>query len=145
MDEENWQKESAKFRDDLLVSCSAFSKSVRKLQVVKVSMERGSSGGVKRERGQITVQGSSSQAYHEGSPVWVPEASESGFKKQKVGRWVKGVVLRGGVDPDGMFRVTVQTEEGNIGQYSPEDLPLQNERDDTVDDLVKSDFLHEPG
>ena len=109
-------------------------------------MERGcSSGGVKRERGQITVQGSSSQAYHEGSPVWVPEASESGFKKQKVGRWVKGVVLRGGVDPDGMFRVTVQTEEGSVGQYCPDDLPLQNERDDTVDDLVKSDFLHEPG
>ena len=24
-------------------------------------------------------------------------------------------------------------------------LPPQNERDDTVDDLVKSDFLHEPG
>ena len=25
------------------------------------------------------------------------------------------------------------------------ECPLQNETDDTVDDLVKSDYLHEPG
>lgn len=28
---------------------------------------------------------------------------------------------------------------------APTAVSLQNERDDTVDDLVKSDFLHEPG
>lgn len=31
-----------------------------------------------------------------------------------------------------------------LGRH-PMPLMLQNERDDTVDDLVKSDFLHEPG
>lgn len=39
----------------------------------------------------------------------------------------------------------VQTEEGTTITLPPLDCPLQNERDDTVDDLVKSDFLHEPG
>ena len=108
-------------------------------------MERGNSGVVRRERGQITVQRSGSQAYHEGSPVWVPLGLESGPSKQKVGRWVKGVVIKAVTLPDGTFGVTVQTEDGHIQQLSAEDLPLQNERDDTVDDLVKSDFLHEPG
>lgn len=108
-------------------------------------MERGSSGIARRERGQITLQRSGSQAYHEGSPVWVPERSEGGLVKQKVGRWVKGVVLRTGTAPDGSFKVLVQTEEGHQREFSPNELPLQNERDDTVDDLVKSDFLHEPG
>lgn len=41
--------------------------------------------------------------------------------------------------------VQVQTEEGIIITLPPLDCPLQNERDDVVDDLVKSDFLHEPG
>ncbi|KAK9829628.1 hypothetical protein WJX72_006968 [[Myrmecia] bisecta] len=40
----------------------------------------------------------------------------------------------------------VETEEGSEYKgLKAADCPLQNERDDTVDDLVKSDFLHEPG
>ena len=38
----------------------------------------------------------------------------------------------------------VQTDLGTQ-ILRPSECPLQNERDDTVDDLVKSDFLHEPG
>lgn len=108
-------------------------------------MERGNSGNVRRERGQIILQGAGAQAYHEGTAVWVPERLDTGLGKQKVGRWVKGVVVGSQLDSEGLFRVTVKTEEGNIRQYAAADLPLQNERDDTVDDLVKSDFLHEPG
>ena len=108
-------------------------------------MERGNEAQPRRERGQITLQRSGSQAYHAGSPVWVPEGLEQGPGKQKVGRWVKGTVLKAGTAANGAFSVTIQTEEGSIREHLTEDLPLQNERDDTVDDLVKSDFLHEPG
>lgn len=108
-------------------------------------MERGTSGAVKREKGQITLQRSGSQAYHEGSPVWVPEGLESGLAKQKVGKWLKGAVVKAYNLPNGRLRILVQTENGDRRELSPEELPLQNERDDTVDDLVKSDFLHEPG
>lgn len=108
-------------------------------------MEKGFTTIARRERGQITLQRSSSQAYHAGSPVWVPEGLEQGPGKQKVGRWVKGVVLKTGVSATGATAVTVQTEDGSVREHLTEDLPLQNERDDTVDDLVKSDFLHEPG
>ena len=41
--------------------------------------------------------------------------------------------------------VQIQKEDGSTVALSSADCPLQNERDDTVDDLVKSDFLHEPG
>ena len=39
----------------------------------------------------------------------------------------------------------ITTEDGATPMLPPAECPLQNERDDTVDDLVKSDFLHEPG
>jgi len=69
---------------------------------------------------------------------------DQGLGKPKVGRWVKGVVVKSDTSTKASH-VRVQTEEGAIKEFSPEELPLQNERDDTVDDLVKSDFLHEPG
>ena len=101
---------------------------------------------VRRERGQITLRRADSQAYHIGSLVWVPERSpEQGLGKQKVLRWVKGQVAAVGRNSAGETVLSVQTEEGLVREHRPEDLPLQNERDDTVDDLVKSDFLHEPG
>lgn len=101
---------------------------------------------VRRERGQITLRRAESQAYHIGSLVWVPERGpEQGLGKQKVLRWVKGQVAAVGRNGAGETVLSVQTEEGALREHRPEDLPLQNERDDTVDDLVKSDFLHEPG
>ena len=39
----------------------------------------------------------------------------------------------------------VQTEDGTSIEAAASECCLQNERDDTVDDLVRSDFLHEPG
>lgn len=48
-------------------------------------------------------------------------------------------------DGSGDLSLAVKTDEGQLLQVSAKDCCLQNERDDTVDDLVKSDFLHEPG
>ena len=63
----------------------------------------------------------------------------------QVARWVRGRVagLRAGADGQALLEVV--TEEGAKHALAPAEAPLQNERDDTVDDLVKSDFLHEPG
>lgn len=63
----------------------------------------------------------------------------------QVARWVRGRVagLRAGADGQALLEVV--TEEGAKHTLAPAEAPLQNERDDTVDDLVKSDFLHEPG
>lgn len=36
-------------------------------------------------------------------------------------------------------------EDGSKCQLRAFECFLQNEKDDTVDDLVRSDFLHEPG
>ncbi|EFN53725.1 hypothetical protein CHLNCDRAFT_25512 [Chlorella variabilis] len=48
--------------------------------------------------------------------------------------------------PGGEPLLDVVTEEGQeVAGLPAGDCCLQNERDDTVDDLVKSDFLHEPG
>lgn len=41
--------------------------------------------------------------------------------------------------------LSVQTEDGGLIEAQASECCLQNERDDTVDDLVRSDFLHEPG
>lgn len=100
----------------------------------------------KRERGQITLRRSESQAYQIGSQVWVPEKGlDQALGKQRVLRWVKGVVESSAKDAGDKTVLTVRTEEGAVREHKPDELPLQNERDDTVDDLVKSDFLHEPG
>ena len=50
-----------------------------------------------------------------------------------------------GAGPSGSPLIEVQTEEGARLSVAALECPPQNERDDTVDDLVKSDFLHEPG
>jgi myosin V len=41
--------------------------------------------------------------------------------------------------------LSVRTEDGALVEAQASECCLQNERDDTVDDLVRSDFLHEPG
>jgi myosin-5 len=41
--------------------------------------------------------------------------------------------------------LSVRTEDGALIETQASECCLQNERDDTVDDLVRSDFLHEPG
>lgn len=41
--------------------------------------------------------------------------------------------------------VRVQVEEGWEAEVQAGDCHLVNERDDTLDDLVKSDYLHEAG
>lgn len=46
---------------------------------------------------------------------------------------------------DGPAQLTVRTEDGTVVTIAASECCLQNERDDTVDDLVRSDFLHEPG
>ena len=97
-----------------------------------------------------TVQGGgamASNAHHVGSLVWVPEKGVDGtlFRSKKVARWVRGRVAALRPGADGQPALEVATEEGAVHVLPPGEAPLQNERDDTVDDLVKSDFLHEPG
>ncbi|KAK9842297.1 hypothetical protein WJX81_005127 [Elliptochloris bilobata] len=88
-----------------------------------------------------------SNAHHVGSLVWVPEKGVDGtlFRSKKVARWVRGRVAALRPGGDGQLLLEVVTEEGEQHLLAPGEAPLQNERDDTVDDLVKSDFLHEPG
>lgn len=100
----------------------------------------------RREKGQILLRQHSAQAYHPGSNVWVPETSpEPGNLRGKVVRWVKGQIIGATNEGPNGSLLLVRTEEGHEHKMRPSELPLQNERDDTVDDLVKSDFLHEPG
>ena len=60
-----------------------------------------------------------------------------------------GEGLRGSVravaGPASAPRLTVEAEDGTTLEADAADCPLQNGRDDTLDDLVKADFLHEPG
>eukprot|EP00891_Asterochloris_glomerata_P005032 jgi/Astpho2/5032/e_gw1.00071.58.1_t len=65
--------------------------------------------------------------------------------KLRAARWVKGQVVALGAGANGSPLIEVQTEEGARLSVAALECPPQNERDDTVDDLVKSDFLHEPG
>jgi hypothetical protein len=88
-----------------------------------------------------------SNAYHPGTLVWVGEKAimDGPAHLKKAARWVKGRVDSvAKTGPDGVTLV-VTTEEGATRNLTPAECPLQNPRDDTVDDLVKSDFLHEPG
>ncbi|KAK9837064.1 hypothetical protein WJX84_005883 [Apatococcus fuscideae] len=96
---------------------------------------------------QTIVKDASAQAHHVGASVWVPErlSGEGPNTKRKAARWVKGQVIFVGQNKANELVLEVQTEEVGTAQYYPAECPLQNERDDTVDDLVKSDFLHEPG
>jgi hypothetical protein len=49
-----------------------------------------------------------------------------------------------GVQDDGRT-VAVRAEAGWMAEVAADDCHVQNERDDTLDDLVKSDYLHEAG
>lgn len=85
------------------------------------------------------------QAHHVGSLVWAPERNViDGQGRKKAAGWVKGRVVAERKIASGDVVLDVQTESGTLS-LTPAECPLQNERDDTVDDLVKSDFLHEPG
>lgn len=57
-------------------------------------------------------------------------------------RWIRGTVT--GVHDDGCT-VAVRTEADWTADVPAVDCHVQNERDDTLDDLVKSDYLHEAG
>ena len=96
---------------------------------------------------QISLKLAQTEVHHVGSAIWVPEkgVADAAGIKQKAARWVKGRVVAVGKNAAKETVLTVQTEEGATHELKPADCPLQNERDDTVDDLVKSDFLHEPG
>ena len=109
------------------------------------------------ERAEATADAQGS-ACHVGSAVWVAEgtgsASEGGpavpSSRKKPGRWLKGTVVAvgggGGGAASSARTLTVETEDGRTLSGVPEsDCPLQNSRDDTLDDLVRADFLHEPG
>jgi myosin-5 len=48
--------------------------------------------------------------------------------------------------PPGDRLLTVATGDGReLARVRAADCPLQNARDDALDDLVRADFLHEPG
>ena len=57
-------------------------------------------------------------------------------------RWVKATVV--GLKDSGRS-VLVKAEVGWEAELLAGDCHVQNERDDTLDDLVKSDYLHEAG
>ena len=57
-------------------------------------------------------------------------------------RWIRATVT--GVQEDGCT-VAVRTEADWAADVPATDCHVQNERDDTLDDLVKSDYLHEAG
>ena len=85
-------------------------------------------------------------AYHVGAQVWVPvKGPADALGRKGAARWVKGRVTAVSTERNGISLVEVLTEENHNLALKAADCPLQNERDDTVDDLVKSDFLHEPG
>ncbi|KAI7836877.1 hypothetical protein COHA_009277 [Chlorella ohadii] len=93
---------------------------------------------------------SDSAVFHAGSQVWVPIETVAGLapdgSKKKQRTWQRGVVEVVHQQPTGELLLDVRTEQGQQLEGLPAaDCCLQNERDDTVDDLVKSDFLHEPG
>lgn len=95
---------------------------------------------------RVGKQSACTAAYHAGAQVWVPlKGAQDLTGKRGAGRWVKGRVVSISMDRNGINIIEVQTEEMQELALKASDCPLQNDRDDTVDDLVKSDFLHEPG
>jgi myosin-5 len=106
---------------------------------------------------QQYVEVATTNAFHEGSRVWVPAfvdppgrpSSASAIRNnQKRGSvWHRGIVQKveeAAVDGSECVLV-VETEDGVVAQVPAAACHLQNERDDIVDDLIRSDFLHEPG
>ena len=95
---------------------------------------------------QASKQTAQTAAYHVGAQVWVPvKGPADALGRKGAARWVKGSVTSVSTEKSGTSLVEVQTEENHNLALKASECPLQNERDDTVDDLVKSDFLHEPG
>lgn len=87
-----------------------------------------------------------SQAFLKGTAVWVPSESAGQTKSSKANStWIRGVVegVTRGTDDEVVLNIIL--EDGKPGQCKAAECFLQNEKDDTVDDLVRSDFLHEPG
>ena len=94
----------------------------------------------------------SSDAYTEKMKIWVPVREQPKVHvpgkapSTKITGWMQGTVkkvLKKISADESLLLVT--TEDGGEIEISSSECPLQNERDDTVDDLVRSDFLHEPG
>ena len=92
--------------------------------------------------------GASDDAYHVGAAVWVadglPKATPSGRALPTT--WLQARVT--GVEgPPGDRVLALETDDGRaaLTRVRAADCPLQNARDDTLDDLVRADFLHEPG
>jgi len=95
------------------------------------------------------------KAYHSGCRVWVPAAAAAEkrpggctpllYGTSDVSGWVEGHVTRVVEEPGAPGLVEVQADDGRLLRLPPGSCPLQNERDDIVEDLVDSDFLHEPG
>eukprot|EP01025_Chloroclados_australasicus_P040985 TRINITY_DN4316_c0_g2_i1.p1 TRINITY_DN4316_c0_g2~~TRINITY_DN4316_c0_g2_i1.p1 ORF type:complete len:1132 (-),score=113.18 TRINITY_DN4316_c0_g2_i1:883-4278(-) len=98
--------------------------------------------------------------FSHGAQIWVPTSEvqvKNGLVKKKgaaidtpkwtrakVERVEKGVNIVEG-DGDAKFILTIKLEDGTYWQVDSELCYLKNEHDVDVDDLVKSDFLHEPG
>ena len=89
----------------------------------------------------------SPDAYHAGAAVWVADpasakATPSGRRAPAV--WLQGTVVA--LEGEGAsLALTVDVGGGRSLAAPAADCPLQNGRDDTLDDLVRADFLHEPG
>ncbi|DBB00655.1 hypothetical protein WJX82_006589 [Trebouxia sp. C0006] len=95
---------------------------------------------------KASTQTAQTAAYHVGAQVWVQvKGPADALGRKGAARWVRGRVTAVSTEKNGISLVEVQTEENHNLTLKAADCPLQNERDDTVDDLVKSDFLHEPG
>lgn len=89
--------------------------------------------------------GPESWAHQVGSEVWVPNSLQPGGKGGS--GWARGRVtqLLTAVSGEAIGLMRVSMEEGWESKVQASDCYLVNERDDTLDDLVKSDYLHEAG
>jgi myosin-5 len=95
----------------------------------------------KKKRGDIdksAIVVAQSQAFLPGTPVWAP-------CPQNKSTWLRGIVEGVSRGADESVTLSIKLEDGEISKQRASDCFLQNEKDDTVDDLVHSDFLHEPG
>jgi len=107
-----------------------------------------------------SVVSNSHDVFQAGSLVWaLPDTGSKGVVKdakkiesqiridssREDGFWRRGVVENVSRDGNDSVVVLVKFENGEASIVKAADCFLQNERDDNVDDLVRSDFLHEPG
>eukprot|EP00208_Stichococcus_sp_RCC1054_P002079 CAMPEP_0206143610 /NCGR_PEP_ID=MMETSP1473-20131121/21153_1 /ASSEMBLY_ACC=CAM_ASM_001109 /TAXON_ID=1461547 /ORGANISM="Stichococcus sp, Strain RCC1054" /LENGTH=1690 /DNA_ID=CAMNT_0053539093 /DNA_START=726 /DNA_END=5798 /DNA_ORIENTATION=+ len=94
---------------------------------------------------QAAADGPELRAHEVGSEVWLPEALQPGGRGGS--GWARGRVaalLPGQYGETGGV-VRVDAEDGWSADVPARNCHLVNERDDTLDDLVKSDYLHEAG